>query len=325
MGTFGYRLFVIHLREGQKRRNIDFAYADDDHFINLLEADLSKGLNSIIKFEDAPKPGDDGTTTPETGTVFRLTEISRAGYDLRLEFDHGPYGEDGTLIDPDGVESDQEIDKYALGRPYRALIAFPPEGGAAILAVETHGRACPYRRVEAAFRRLYSTNLRLYLAAGVADRAAVAHFIRNGVVRELEVTRHETARDGEPLASQVRLSVKIPGASKLQESMREHALRWVNERWEKLTNRDARVELANDLARTATGVTIPLDFEDSLLRVDGPNDRKRSLKPSADIGEWIYDTGDYRYDNQKWYETVSESVRELYPTIAATEGVIPPD
>ncbi|XVV11764.1 hypothetical protein ACQP2X_44220 [Actinoplanes sp. CA-131856] len=325
MGSFGYRLFVVHLRAGLGRTNLDFGHVEHGHFIDLLEEDLAKGLNSVVKFEDAARLEEDGTTAPETGTVVRLMEVSRAGFDLRLEFDHGPYGEDGKLIDPEGVESDQDIESFALGRNFRALITFPPEGGAAILAVETHGRACPYRRLEAAFKRFYSTDLRLFLAAGVADRAAVAHFIRNGVVRELEVTRHETARDGEPLTSQVRLSVKIPGASKLQDSMREHALRWVNEKWEKLSNRDARVSLANDLARTATGVTIPLDFEDSLLRVDGPNDRKRSLKPSADIGEWIYDTGDYRYSNEKWYSTVSESVRELYPTIAATEGVVPPN
>ncbi len=325
MGHYGYRLFVVHLREGQKRRNLDFVLPDGEHFIHVLQEDIDQSLNTTAKFEDPTKVNDDGSTAPETGTVVRHNVLTRKGYELRLEFHHGPYGEGGVLIDPDGIDLDQEIEHQAFARTFRALLAFPEKGGAGILAVETHGRACPYRRLEASIRRISSTDYRLFLAAGVADRAAVAYFIRNGVVRELEVTTHGTARDGDVLSERIRLSVQIPGASRLQETMREHALRWVNEKWEKVSNRDARTSLANDLVTAATGVTIPLDFEESVLRVDGPNDRKRSLKPSADIGEWIYDTGDLHYDNEKWFRIVSESIDELFPVIAATEGVVPPD
>jgi hypothetical protein len=324
VGHFGFRLFVVHLREGQKRSNLDFSTAGGRHFADLLEADIQARLNETFNLEDTPRQQADGTLTSPTGAIVRYTNLQRNENSIFLSFYHGPYGDGGTLIDPDGLDYDQDIENRAVSKIYRSLFAFPDEGGAGILAVETHGRACPYRRLEFSLRTIYSSELRLYLASGVADKAAVAHFIRNGIVRELEVTTHGVARDGIPAADRVTLTVKIPGATRLQDTMREHALRWVSERWEKLTNQQARRELANDLAATATGVTIPLDFEDSVLRVDGPNDRKRSLKPSSEIGEWIYDTGEHRLEDKKWYDSTYSAIKDIFPMIAATEGVIPP-
>jgi hypothetical protein len=324
MGHYGYRLFVVHARDGMKQRNLDFSDIGGHHFIDSLYQDLTAGTKKILKLEDPPKASDDGSEAQPTGSVVRYEAIDRKNWELRLDFHHGTFGEGGTLIDPDGINIDLDIEGRAVSKPYRALIQFPEKGAAAILAVEAHGRACPYKRVLASLKVIYSTSHRLFLASGVADRAAVAQFIRNGVVKELEVTTHGSSREGDPTRERVKLTVSIPGASRLQDSMRERALQWANAQWQRVTNHDARRDLANELAAAATGVTIPIDFEDSILRVDGPNNRSRSLRPSKEIGEWIYDIGDFRLNDEKWFDLVSRSVTELFPSIAATEGVIPP-
>lgn len=324
MSHYGYRLFLVRARNGTSRKNLDFGDIANRHLADILEQDISGRIDETLKLEDPAKKLDNGLLAPPTGSVVRFTAMDRKNFELRLDFFHGPFGEGGTLIDPEGEDEDQEVEGRALSSPYRALLWLPDNGTAGILAVEARGRACPYRRILASLKLLHSTPHRLFVEAGVADKAAVAHFIRNGVVRELEVTSHGTARDGDVVTDRVKMVVKISGASKLQEKMREKALQWANTQWKKLTSQDARRELAKELTETAVGVTIPLNFDDSLLRIDGPNDRKRTLRPSRDIGEWIYDVADYRLDDEKWFNLVSASIAEISPAIAASEGVIPP-
>ncbi|MFI6820711.1 hypothetical protein ACIBJE_07125 [Micromonospora sp. NPDC050187] len=324
MGHYGYRLFLVRARDGMGRKNLDFGNIANKHFVDILHQDISDNIDETLKLEDPPKILENGSSAPPTGSVVRFTAIDRKELELRLDFFHGPFGEGGTLIDPEGEDDDQDVEGRALSNPYRAILWFPRKGTAGILAVEARGRACPYRRILASLKYIHSTTHRLFVEAGVADKAAVAHFIRNGVVRELEVTSHGTARDGDVLTDRVKMVVKISGASKLQEKMREKALQWANVQWKRLTNQDARRALAKELTTTAVGVTIPLDFDDSLLRIDGPNDRKRTLRPSRDVGEWIYDIADYRLDDDKWFAQVSASIAEIFPTIAASEGVVPP-
>lgn len=324
MGHYGYRLFLVRARDGMGRKNLDFSNIANRHYADILQQDISERIDDTLKLEDPPKQLEDGSYAPPTGSVVRFTAIDRKNFEIRLDFYHGPFGEGGTLIDPEGEDEDQEIEGRALSNPYRAILWFPEKGTAGILAVEARGRACPYKRILSSLKNVQSTKHRLFVEAGVADKAAVAHFIRNGVVRELEVTSHGTARDGDSLTDRVTMVIKISGASKLQENMREKALQWANAQWKRLTNQDARRALANELTTTAVGVTIPLDFDDSLLRIDGPHDRKRTLRPSRDIGEWIYDVADYRLEDEKWFDLVSTSIAELFPSIAASEGVVPP-
>ncbi|MGC5022944.1 hypothetical protein [Micromonospora sp. DT47] len=325
MGHYGYRLFVVHVREGSKRKNIDFSKAGAGHLSDSLFTDLCKHVDATLKLEDPPRVSDEGMPQPPTGNVVRYTAVHRNDFELRLDFYHGTFGDGGTLIDPEGKNVDLDIEGRAVSKPYRALLALPEKGAAGILAVEARGRACPYRRVEASLKSIYSTPYRLFLSEGIADRAAVAHFIRNGIVRELEVTTLGTARDGDLLAERVKMTVKIAGSEKIQETMRSRALEWADQKWRTLANRDARSSLANELATAAVGVAIPLNFVDSLLRVDGPGDRTRSLRPSTEIGEWIYDLGDVRLSDEKWFNTVSMSVSELFPSMAAARGVVPPE
>jgi hypothetical protein len=306
------------------RRNLDFANIANKHFAEILHQDVSDHIGETIKLEDAPKLLENGSIAPITGSVVRFSAVDRKNYELRLEFFHGPFGDGGTLIDPEGEDDDQDIEGRALSNTYRAILWLPDRGTAGILAVEAFGRACPYRRILASMKMVHSTTHRLFVEAGVADKAAVAHFIRNGIVRELEVTAHGTARDGDVLAERVKMVVQISGASRLQDTMREKALQWANAQWQRLTNQDARRELAKELTTAAVGVTIPLDFDDSLLRIDGPNDRKRTLRPSREIGEWIYDVADYRIEDERWFTLVSTSIAEVFPMIAASEGVVPP-
>ncbi|MCX5066583.1 hypothetical protein OOJ91_11915 [Micromonospora lupini] len=215
MGHYGYRLFLVRVRDGMSRKNLDFGDIEDRHFADILQPDIADSINETLKLEDPPKILENGSSAPPTGSVVRFTALDRKNYELRLDFFHGPFGDGGTLIDPEGEDEDQDVEGRALSNPYRAILWLPEKGTAGILAVEARGRACPYRRILGSLKYLQSTTHRLFVEAGVADRAAVAHFIRNGIVRELEVTSHGTARDGDVLADRVKMVVKISGASKL--------------------------------------------------------------------------------------------------------------
>ncbi|MEV0944559.1 hypothetical protein AB0I90_29865 [Micromonospora wenchangensis] len=323
MSRYGYRLFTVRLRAGSRHADLDFGNLNESHFLEILKPDLTSRLNENVKLPDPPKVTEDGSQAPPSGNVIRYTQVDGESHNLKFKFLYGTYGEDGTLIDPDGVSGDQDITNLAVANPYRSVLVTPASGFVALLAVEVRGRACPYRRVIKGIDVIGDGRYRLKVEEGIADQAAVADFIRNGIVRELEVVRYSRASDDDPVVDDITLKVGISGGSSLQESLQERALDW----WRRRRNRDSDASdlgrLANELAEIAIGRSIGVEFEDSVLRVEGANQRSKSLRPAQDITEWIYDLGAVPVSDDKFYRQVIDTAEALLPNLLLGSGVVP--
>ncbi|MGC4903057.1 hypothetical protein ACLQ2Y_27470 [Micromonospora echinospora] len=320
---YGYRLFTVKLRAGSRHADLDFGNLRESHFLDVLKPDLASRLSENVKLPDPPKITEDGSQVPPSGNVIRYTQVDRASNNLKFKFLYGTYGEDGTLIDPDGVNGDQDITNLAVTNPYRSVLVTPASGFVALLAVEVRGRTCPYRRVIKGFEVIGNGRYRLKVEEGIADQAAVADFIRNGIVKELEVVRYSRATDDDPVVDDITLKVGISGGSSLQASLRQRALDW----WQRRRNRDSEAadlgQLANELAAIAVGARIPVEFEDSVLRVEGENQRSKSLRPAQDITEWIYDLGASPVSDDSFYRQVTDTAEVLLPNIGLGSDVAP--
>lgn len=324
MPRYGYRLFSLRLRAGGSHADLDFGNMRNSHFLDILKPDLTSRLSENVKLPDPPKVSEDGNQAAPSGNVIRYTQVDRVSNNLKFKFLYGTYGEDGTLIDPDGgVDSDQDISNLAVTNPYRSVLVTPASGFVALLAVEVRGRTCPYRRVLKGFEVIGAQRYRLKVEEGIADQAAVADFIRNGMVRELEVVRYSRASDDDPVVDDITLKVGISGGSSLQASLQQRALDWFQRR----RNRDSETadlgQLANELAAIAVGSRIPVEFEDSILRVEGANQRSKSLRPARDITEWIYDLGSVPVSDDKFYQQVLDTAEVLLPNLLLGSDVVP--
>lgn len=324
VSRYGYRLFLVQVREGKKRQNLDFGDLHGRSYVDLVHEDVTGRLNAVVRLEDQPVPNDDGTVPPPRGSVVKFVDSQRKGSSTRLSFLHGTYGEGGVLVDPDGVRIDQDITNQAVSRAYRAVIFTYEHAESAILGVEVRGRECPKDRLAAGLKQISPVPWTLRVDSSVADAAALRNFIRNGRITELDVIRYGRSRDGDPITDDITLKVNIKGDSRLQEPLHERALAWAGTSVRRITgHRENAGEVANELARIAVGTRLDIEFDDSLIKIQGTGGRSKTLRPAKELSEWIYDLGETSLSDEKFFSAVEENADDLLPGILQAGGVTP--
>ena len=309
VSRYGFRLFAVTLHEGRRRAPLDYHNVPGGPYPaqaeNAIKPHLEENISFIRTVETQPGSG---VTRPE-GALLRFTEVEQDTESLKMWFRAGSVDE-GLVIDPDGVADDLNIDGRVNTRSSRALLLLPPASGTvAVLGVEVRGRGCPHDKLRKSINKLLDGTLRLNLVDGLADSRAIAEFIRNGMITELNLVKLGTADDGERTRKDIDLHVNVRGRAQLSESLREKALTWVGRKVS--YDQSELAAIAAEVRDEALEQRVSINFDAAELYVTGSSGRSRRIRPQDELTEFVYDLGDYWVQDSAFFPEVKKAARDI--------------
>jgi hypothetical protein len=326
--AYGYRLFTVELREGQKRNALKFADTDCgrpglrylDYATELLNAHVSK---SWMHPTDLPEPALGERVAPPDYVgkpVVRVLSIEKPEPNvLVVTFEYGRVGSHKTALGVPDVTQDASLENLAPSNEFRAFIITPETGTIGILAVESVGRSCPVQPLRALLRdrarhesvdttdpehpkvgpwwQLHEEAIvdRTHLEAVLRDQAA-----ETSIELIVKTTSGSRQRGQKP--------IKISAAN-LDQARRTKVAKVVRG-WVKKAPTDAVG--AKQLAAVIGHGIESVDLESGVVRMDAGQEAPVALKPSqlGDVFTYLQPAGN-RQTTKVLYGVVRAKVRSI--------------
>jgi len=325
VGLTGYRLFVGTVHDGQKH---DYRKFDDLKaipntaaptgrvkldYIDSLTADLTPRLKEVLRFGSSSDEDEVEGVARSSGGCLRFTEVNPSPLLVELKFDQGVVNSDGILVDPNGLNPDQDLKNFSTVFGYRALITYLPDSDRAIIAVETRGRSCPYQVLRRALRMSSSNPWRIQTHQNIADLAAVRQFLRTADMEEVRLRSSGYNRDGQHAMGASILNVDVD-TQKLSDFLRQKITSWAEHQLGAL-ELDSAAEITA-VATEVAGAGTNLDFNDVKIQARG-NHATKTLGPNSDYRKFVYDLGPDLVSDSDFFNEVRTSCAALINTIQA--------
>jgi hypothetical protein len=331
--AYGYRLYTVELREGQKRPALKFADTDcgapgvryPDYAADLLGEYVAK---SWIHVPEVPDQSDgDGLVAPAKSPyigkpVVRVKKIEKPDPNvLVVTFEYGRVGSHTTALGVPDVTNDASLENLAPSNEYRAILVTPAVGTKGVLAVESNGRSCPVNALRAVLRDRARHNAiivdpkdqdsikqgpwwqiqydpivdQTHLEAVLKDQAAQA-----SIELTVKSTTGARTRGEKP--------IKISAAS-LDQKTRDKVTKTVKG-WAKQTTTDAMG--AKELAVIIGHGVENVDLESGLVKLEAGNEAPVALRPThlGDVFTYLQPGGD-KQTTKTLYKVVGAKVKSI--------------
>lgn len=298
MPAYGYRMFVVELREGRGRKAVDFAKCGDENYAVVLERLLGsllgnvkvgtprRAIEDVDETLEAAAPVDDDDEDGPLEKGWLVTHHERHGNTVYARVRYGIFGDHDQALARSGDDHADLKDK-APSREYRIALALPRSGLQGIMAVEDVGRSCPLdptiKWLSQASKDEASPGWRLSWRP-MMDSQQLRRLLEQGRLDKIELVKYAVGQDRSRNQRELVLTApRLEGqwlqdvSSKVLDWGRRYQQRRAGESDEQLpSDREAAQQLAAVLGQNVAG----MDFDDGYVVVSQVAGGKKNISPS---------------------------------------------